>query len=225
MLHELTHLDANKILRTLGALLFQPGRLSEAYLAGRRLQYIGPIRVYLVCSAIFFLAVWSRMLTAYGYRSHPALVDGIARVAEAQQIPVALYQEHFNHSLDRYAGILWFLGVFAVGAILHLLFRRVRPYYVQHLVVALHLMSFEFFVRAGGVGLAKIADAINVPVLYHGLWGGYLVQLGYAYLALRHVYRQSAGATALKAVTLMLLTFVVVVFVLWGATTLAFALT
>lgn len=225
VLHELTHLDANKILRTVGALLFRPGELSEAYLAGRRLRYIGPIRVYLVCSAIFFFAAWSATLTAYGYRSHPRLSAGITAQAELRQIPIELYREHFHHALDQYAGILWFFGVLVIGCFLLLLFRRTRLHYVQHLIVALHVQSFEFVMRMATVALFHLAEPTGLTWLYWSLWAGYLVQFTYVVFALRRVYRQSVGLTLLKATLLVVLSFVVIFLVLTGATTLAFRFT
>jgi hypothetical protein len=42
--------------RTLGNLLFRPGRLTQQYFLGRRRFYIGPMRLYLMASFVFFLA-------------------------------------------------------------------------------------------------------------------------------------------------------------------------
>ncbi len=53
-LHEFTHIDG-KIWRTVGALLFQPGRLTKEYWAGRRGQWVRPLRLYLVISALTLL--------------------------------------------------------------------------------------------------------------------------------------------------------------------------
>ncbi|HEX2165604.1 MAG TPA: DUF3667 domain-containing protein [Longimicrobiales bacterium] len=41
--------------RTLGALLFHPGLLTEEYVRGRIVRYIAPFRLYLVSSVVFFL--------------------------------------------------------------------------------------------------------------------------------------------------------------------------
>lgn len=41
--------------RTLGALLFRPGFLTEEYVRGRIVRYIAPFRLYLVSSVVFFL--------------------------------------------------------------------------------------------------------------------------------------------------------------------------
>jgi hypothetical protein len=51
---DLTHADS-RLWRTLYALLFRPGYLTQQFLAGRRAQYLPPIRLYLVLSVVFFL--------------------------------------------------------------------------------------------------------------------------------------------------------------------------
>lgn len=53
-LHEFVHLDG-KIVSTLKLLLFYPGRLSIEFLEGKRARQIGPVRLYLTTSLIFFL--------------------------------------------------------------------------------------------------------------------------------------------------------------------------
>lgn len=42
---------------TLKALVFKPGKLSAEYFAGRRASYIGPVRLYLTFSLMFFLVL------------------------------------------------------------------------------------------------------------------------------------------------------------------------
>jgi hypothetical protein len=51
---DLTHADS-RLWRTLGALLFRPGKLTAEFLAGRRARYLPPLRLYLVVSVVFFL--------------------------------------------------------------------------------------------------------------------------------------------------------------------------
>jgi hypothetical protein len=43
--------------RTLGALLFRPGRLTHDYVQGRMMRYVPPFRLYLVSSLLFFIAL------------------------------------------------------------------------------------------------------------------------------------------------------------------------
>jgi hypothetical protein len=51
---DLTHADS-RLWRTLGALLFRPGKLTWEFLTGRRVRYLPPVRLYLVISLVFFL--------------------------------------------------------------------------------------------------------------------------------------------------------------------------
>lgn len=45
----------SRVFRSLGPLLFQPGRLSMEYIAGRRVRFVQPLRMYLLLSIAFFL--------------------------------------------------------------------------------------------------------------------------------------------------------------------------
>lgn len=51
--HEFMHWDG-KIPATMKALLFSPGQLTADFLAGRRARWISPLRLYLICSLLFF---------------------------------------------------------------------------------------------------------------------------------------------------------------------------
>lgn len=52
-LSEFFGLDG-RVWRTLGILLFKPGKLTEAYLRGQRRRYLRPLRVYLSSTLLFF---------------------------------------------------------------------------------------------------------------------------------------------------------------------------
>jgi Protein of unknown function (DUF3667)/Domain of unknown function (DUF4286) len=54
---DLFELDS-RIWRTLGPLVFRPGRLTLDYLLGRRARFMPPFRTYLVLSVIFFLVAF-----------------------------------------------------------------------------------------------------------------------------------------------------------------------
>ena len=70
--------------RTLGLLLFKPGRLTREYLDGRRRRYVLPLRVYLSASFLFFLV--AKFLAAT-----PAGVPAV-QVNAAPEDPVASAQ-------------------------------------------------------------------------------------------------------------------------------------
>jgi Protein of unknown function (DUF3667) len=54
MLEGITHSDS-RLWRTLTTLWFKPGKLTQEFVAGRRVAYLPPFRLYLIVSIIFFL--------------------------------------------------------------------------------------------------------------------------------------------------------------------------
>jgi hypothetical protein len=55
---DITHFDS-KFFTTLKDLVFRPGFLTREYVAGRRLRYLNPIRMYVFISAVFFLVLFA----------------------------------------------------------------------------------------------------------------------------------------------------------------------
>jgi hypothetical protein len=77
---DLTHADS-RLWRTLLALLVKPGVLTREFLAGRRAQYLPPIRLYLVVSVVFFL--WAGVHSANDSKSIILVEPGTAPPAAA----------------------------------------------------------------------------------------------------------------------------------------------
>jgi hypothetical protein len=64
VLEGLTHSDS-RLWTTLACLWFKPGKLTEEFVAGRRVAYLPPFRLYLILSVAFFLvASFSHFSTA-----------------------------------------------------------------------------------------------------------------------------------------------------------------
>lgn len=79
-----------KLWKSLGYLLFRPGRLTREYLDGRRVRYVLPLRLYLTFSIIFF-AVFKFGAHDFGVGSvEPDPQDKPAVVKEAEVVPPAV---------------------------------------------------------------------------------------------------------------------------------------
>jgi hypothetical protein len=63
LLDEFLNWDS-KFLATIGLLIAKPWRLTNEFLAGKRVRYVHPLRLYLLASILFFFAVnyWARAL-------------------------------------------------------------------------------------------------------------------------------------------------------------------
>lgn len=162
----------NRLLRTLGVLLARPGRLTEAYVAGRCARYLSPGRLYLLLSVV--------------YVSVLALLDtnvffGILYLGEDVG---AAYREW----LPRIMIVLMPLFAVLVAAVHP---RRGRTF-VEHLVFSIHFHAF-YFINAIVLALLRwSADPETTP-----LWAAIpdvalqIAPLVYIYLALRRVYGDS----------------------------------
>jgi hypothetical protein len=146
-LHELTHFDS-KIFRTVQALLFRPGLLTVEYLAGRRKRYVLPLRLFLVLFALnLFLytrpgAALYDVHTIMSASPQTKVLDSkLERYAAKKHITKeALFDqinEHWQHNVSLFQlGDVFFFAVWL--AVLNW-----RRYFVEHLIFALHMFSFD----------------------------------------------------------------------------------
>lgn len=47
----------SRVMRSIRPLFFQPGQLAVYFIEGKRMNYVPPIRLYLICSLVFFLSL------------------------------------------------------------------------------------------------------------------------------------------------------------------------
>jgi hypothetical protein len=233
-LHELAeeflHWDG-KLLTTFRLLVTQPGELTREYLAGRRVRFISPLRVYLTCSLLYFFCaavVPERQLRVVSTRSRTTRVgvvnigtsDTVKALAELDSMAAGngmisrAWGAHFGRAMrDRetlsrrvfYAvpkAMFVLLPTFA--ALFALAFRDRRRLYPQHLAFALHIHAVIFLgMIVMLLGRFGATAMIRTPVnlVVGGLLGAYLLS------ATNKVY---GGATAGTLARLLL------VFALYG---------
>jgi len=219
--HELTHLDG-KIFRTLQLLLFKPGFLSAEYFAGRRTRYINPLRLFLtICLLFAFVAIAQRdyrqPLREAIRTTDPTGVTSRLLEAKAQTLDIESqpFREKFYQRSDAFGTALSLTAALFVALALLAIFRRARPYYVQHLVLALHAVSAialmflpviiisALYDKTGGfsLGLSSDMQAQLGLVLFTILPLG--LEVIYLFLAFRTFYHSSI-TRALIAVPVIL---------------------
>lgn len=203
VVHEFTHLDSNKALRTLTALLFRPGLLTHEYLAGRKGRYIQPLRIYLTFSALYFLFAWGALSDirgggVQGMSRSPMVV----RMAQQKGVAPSALAEKVQQKAEKYSAALRFTSVLVSGLFLTVLYIRMKKYYVEHLVFSLHFYSFDFFCKSLFALLFIVLAAVGVKLPTHVLSLFYPTALIYLILAVRRVYKQSWPKTLVKSVVL-----------------------
>ena len=203
VLGELTDLQSNKILRTFGALLFRPGQLTSEYLAGRKGFNIGPVRLYLTFSAIYFLFAWGTLSDARGGGAvRMSRAPAVIQMAQQRGVDPLVFAERIQDRAERIAAVLRFLSVLLSGVFLSLLYFSTRRYYVEHLIFSFHYYSFDFFCKSVFAVLFLGVSVFGGKLPGMALNFFYPIAFVYLMFALRRVYRQRWPITILKSIVL-----------------------
>lgn len=200
---DFVDLESNKIVKTLSALILRPGSLTVEYLAGRRGNYISPVKLYLTFSAIYFVFAWSVLSEVRGGSDqrtarHPVT---IAMARQRGMDPAVLADKIFQKA-EKYATAFRFFSVLISGTFLAALYFRMRKYYVEHLIFSLYYYSFDFFFKSLFAIVFVTTAAVGLKLPSAVLNSFYPLALVYLVFALRRVYRQKWPMTLLKAFVL-----------------------
>jgi len=203
LVNDFTDLESNKILRTLSALVIRPGLLATEYLAGRKGNYIGPVKLYLTFSALYFLFAWGALSDIRGGGSertarHPATIS----MARARGVPPKVLADQIYQKAEKYATALRFSSVLISGLFLSALYFRMKKYYVEHLIFSLYYYSFDFLSKCVFALLFIVVAAMGMKLPGRVLDLFYPVGLVYLIFALRRVYRQGWTMTLVKSLAL-----------------------
>jgi hypothetical protein len=198
----------SRAVRSVRDLLLRPGAATRAYLRGQRVRYTGPLQIYLLAAAVFFLVNAWRPIVAFDPLTRKVTARmsamGVAgRMSDAEVarltrsgISLDMFRERFE---DIVQGNLptFMAGSILLFALALRAFYRGRGY-MAHVVFALHWCAFYLLLMIGDrllpVG-GVMHDAATV-VIFLAAWA-YLVR------ALRVVYEQPWGVTVAKSVGLM----------------------
>lgn len=201
LLRRASVLDS-KVLRSLAG-LFRPGFLTAEYIAGRRQPYLNPVKLYLVCAAVFFVAAPLAGYTLEALRSTPGMhwLDSAATARiEARRMDPALFAARFDIRMQSVYTAMLGLSIVANALMLGLLFRRPRRPFGLHLLFGIHYVAFLYLAAiALGLALPRLAAHPEIIVLLT-----YAVVASYLYTALRRVYGEGRFRTLLKTAALAL---------------------
>jgi hypothetical protein len=217
--HELTDWDG-KLPATLRALFFRPGLLTEDFLAGRRARWLPPLRVYLICSLVFFAS--RPLIEAATGRALPGIVTVTAtdesgnvslaalRRAAREGFPAKIFgadrleravadlgrlNREIYAALEKAAFVL--LPVFAL--LTTVAWRRRQRRYPAHLYVALHIHAAVFCALAvsrlaGFIPSRALASIAGMLFLAYAVW--------YIFAALHRIFGESWPKTIAKGLAI-----------------------
>jgi hypothetical protein len=228
LLEGLTHSDS-RLWRTLKFLWFKPGRLTQEFIAGRRVAYLPPFRLYLILSIVFFLIAsvthirgeviqFDDALKPAGAASAPRLTGCqdlnfnifsqqpqlAQRVRHACQEMVRDNGENLLHIAIGTMPKAMFIFLPLIAFLHMLLYWRPRYRYAEHLLFFVHLHAFYFSVAIVMVCASHAAESwpkvSGVSDILETVLGWCLPI--YTLLAMRRVFQRSWAGTVFKAVIL-----------------------
>src|SRR5258708_2437847 len=219
LLEGITHSDS-RLWRTLTTLWFKPGKLTEEFVAGGRVAYLPPFRLYLILSIIFFLTLsfvhTSGELIRFDEAMKPAgsavnvlpagklitscqdltVSDHPSWTPRLQHICEAVGKDSYENLLHVAIGIMskaMFIFLPLVAFLHMLMYWRPRYRYAEQLLFFVHLHAFYFSIAI--LLVVAIEAAISLPKL-EGAAGVLETLLGwtlpvYTVIAMRRVFRRS----------------------------------
>ena len=129
----------SRLVRTLRLLFGSPGALTGEFVAGRRARYLGPLRLYLIASVLFF--------ACYALTPDPVLQtiagSGNTRTGAERMAHIA-----------RWLPTMMILILPGFALIVQLLLRGMRRSFLEHLVFVLHFGTIAFLTVPTGQLLA-----------------------------------------------------------------------
>jgi hypothetical protein len=198
-IHELAHVDS-KLLRTAALLLFKPGQLTAEFLAGKRVRSVTPVRVYLLCSLLFF-GVVSLVPTR---KLHVSITKGadaqLAQAADRVNKDPSILVHAMESAFPKAMFIL--MPLFAV--IVFAFYFRAERMYVPHFYFAVHYHAFAFFLLAIFEAISPIHSRIIAIIKLLLILGLY----PYLAIALRRVYGGGRWITIAKSIAILSIYFV-----------------
>lgn len=187
-----------KFFRTLRFLLTKPGFLTLEYLEARRASYTLPTQLYFVIAALFFLVSINLDFSIDAIiKQIPQLSDTVIAKAQAANIPVELFKERFDNTLENYLPFYTFFMVIAFALCLKVLYPN--WYYVEHLIFSLHFIAYFLI-----LWMVLILVALRFPAMEQF---GPVAPLPYLYFALKRVHFSSSTWKIVPAALFFLLLF------------------
>jgi hypothetical protein len=224
---EFTSVEHSKIFRTLRALLFRPGFLSNEWAAGRRNHYLKPLNLCLIILALQVFVYSTKQVSTFDFgrivdteREMMAQLGGkgqgvydklLGEIEAERGLSRAAVLENINERWSRNVSLFQVPLVLAYALLLQLLYVFSRRHFVEHVVFSLHFIAFTaltvvlmwpiYYV----LGIAPSAVTMTVAA------AKFLLDMAYLFFAARAFYKDSTGWALLKAPVMFFAYFIVYV--------------
>ncbi|HQQ97954.1 MAG TPA: DUF3667 domain-containing protein [Cyclobacteriaceae bacterium] len=215
----------SKLLKTIGTLLAKPGKLTQESMHGVRIKYLKPIQLFLLVSVAFYFflpgsdAYYSNLNEMNkGYVQgnylentfHYNVISALESRSGRTGLTVTQLIANFEISAAEKAKGFLFLIIPFLGLQIWLLFSQSVKFYVVHVMLALHALSFFLLLNLGfvlllrGIGVKDFSGIVFLPVG--------MIFAGYLYLSFKRIFG-SSGVRLMINTVITTCTFVLLLLV------------
>ena len=180
----------NRLISTIKDLFVSPGKVTKRYIAGERVKFVSPMRLYIWVSVIYFIIV--------------SLID------THRFFLINVDMEGHEKEFGKYLQSSMFLLIPVFGLIVWLVQKKLKRFYVEHLIFAIHLhvvwYALSIVYALADYGLSIYPDFFLGPKFFKAFQ--YLSQAGtlvYLILYIKNVYGQGWLKSIFKAWLVLML--------------------
>ena len=144
----ITHFD-NKFFKSVKTLFTRPGSLSTFFEAGKRVHYMKPVQLFVICNLLFFFLVGSANVFSISLRSYLIYNNYFffnTKEAFEKKFGTSVNLDAataiFNEKMATQSKSFIILFIPFVAVLCALLFIKKRKFFTQHLVFATHFFCF-----------------------------------------------------------------------------------
>lgn len=171
----------SKIVRSLRPLLFKPGFLTLEYIAGRRVRYIPPLRMFIFLSIVFFLLL------------------SLSSTNKISSVDESLLGINWDHFFESRLPKLFFVLLPLFALLVSALYKKQQKGLLTHFLFALHFHASVFLLGIIYYLISRVGIALG------GLWINQiaLASIGvyvafYLWKALKEVYELKFWPTSFR---------------------------
>ena len=198
---ELTDADS-RLWRTLLG-IFQPGRLTRAYLDYQWQRYLPPLRLFLLASGVYLLLAWDPYF-AVSTTQVEAAPDAMVPAA----IKAVFSDPRSSDRLSDLTSLLKFLFVVPMGFWIALLMWGNRRPVGEHMVFSMHYTTVDFVLFSLAAPLLVFTPADRAMPVFQGILAVVMLMLlAWAVAGVRRVYDRGWVSSIARGLAIVLMDF------------------
>ncbi len=204
-----------RLLRTLRALILQPGLLTQEHLGGARIRYIAPFTLFLNVVAVFFLlsvATEFRVQSIVRQDSTDHLQRSLERRAERAGVTKEVFLERVERRFQGvYTLCLVTISLFGYTLLMRLFFRKHWQGWRGPFTFTLHYLAFVFLALPAVMVVihALSAHVAKSALVVIALASTFTVAVTWLALASRRLFAERWPVAIAKGVAIVLTGFIV----------------